>query len=494
MIDLQQLLPPFNPWWRDKTKAFRDLEGFHRPIFEDLKEDIDLLQQIISLTGPRRVGKTTLVHQLIQNLIGNGVNPRRIVYYSMDDPALMLQSKEEINSFIEEAMQMARKSVDDRSSTVDDRSSTVEPFYFFLDEIQRLDGWELYLKKYYDLKYPVRFVISGSASSPIFKKSRESLLGRVKDYRLLPFSFREYVLYDNFISKKKKSYSKEIKDLDKSALGIVQQITDPFNASNSVVIPKVSIGLKHRLETLLASYLYEGGFPEVWKLPTLVAKQDYLFDNQVRKVIDEDLVLAVELRKPELLKKFYLSLLAIPGMEKNIGEISGETGINKQQIEKYLPMLEMTDLLFQVPKFRSGSLNVRRGNVKFYLSDLALRNAVLRISPESLMSDDETLGRYAENLVFLALKKNRSSLQIDFYREKNEEIDFIVHAGAGRYVPIEVKYRNKLSYADGKLLGKFVRKYPKSALPIIITKHWEDFGYKENVFLWPLPLFLMMFG
>lgn len=66
--------------------------------------------------------------------------------------------------------------------------------YLFLDEIQRLDRWELYIKKYYDLKYPVRFVLSGSASSPIFKKSRESLLGRVKDYHLPPFSFREFLL------------------------------------------------------------------------------------------------------------------------------------------------------------------------------------------------------------------------------------------------------------------------------------------------------------
>ncbi|MDI6688693.1 MAG: AAA family ATPase, partial [Desulfobacterales bacterium] len=55
--------------------------------------------------------------------------------------------------------------------------------------------WELYLKKYYDLKFSIRFIVSGSASSPIFRSSQESLLGRIKDRHLLPFSFREFCLF-----------------------------------------------------------------------------------------------------------------------------------------------------------------------------------------------------------------------------------------------------------------------------------------------------------
>jgi predicted AAA+ superfamily ATPase len=126
------------------------------------------------------------------------------------------------------------------------------------------------------------------------------------------------------------------------------------------------------------------------------------------------------------------------------------------------------------------------------LSDLALRNAVLRISPEMLMADDNTLGRYAENLVFLALKKLRGSLQIDYFRDRNEEIDFIVHSGAERYLPIEVKYRNAIP--NTVLLQRFRRNYPKSSQPILVTKSWEQFGLQDGVFHWPLPLFLLMFG
>jgi predicted AAA+ superfamily ATPase len=476
VLDLQQLLPPFNPWWADPHKAFEELQSFHRPIFDDLKEGIGSLKQIISVTGPRRIGKTTLLHQLIADLVARGVNPRRILYYSLDDPALLLHTPEEIHHVIETMMQLT--------------NASEEPWFFFLDEIQRLEGWELYLKKYYDLDYPVRFIVSGSASSPIFKKNRESLLGRVKQYHLLPFSFREFAL---FRSQGLDAAREELLEIRSHAESVFQSMLAPSRtARKGVNVARPSQALMAHVDAWLATYVHEGGFPEVWNLPTLVAKQDYLFDNQVRKVIDEDLVLAVELRKPELLKRFYLSLLAIPGAEKNIQSIAKETGIHTAQIEKYLPLLEMTDLLFHVSKFRAGSLTVRKGNVKFYVCDLALRNAILRISPEALMADDDTLGRYAENLVFLALKQLRGTLQIDFYRERDDEIDFIVHSGAGRYLPVEVKYRNSISERDGNLLRKFSAEYP--CHPIMVTKTWDQFGTQNGIFRWPLPLFLIMFG
>ena len=477
MLDFKRLLPTFNPWWRKGLKAFGDVPAFKRPILHAFRKDLLVIPQIISIIGPRRIGKTTLVKQLIADLIEQGTDPKRIVYYSMDDPALILNHPEEIAKFIEHGMERVRSSGGE--------------WYFFLDEIQRLEGWELYLKKYYDLKYPVRFVISGSASSPIFQKSRESLLGRIKNYHLLPFSFREFAL---FRAQHRPEIIEELETLHREGSRMQEIFAKP---PKSFPLPKVpSESFREFIDQCFAEYLLEGGFPEVWSLPSLVAKQEYLFDNQVRKVIDEDLVLAVELRKPELLKKFYLSLLAMPGAETTVHNIAKETGINVAQIEKYLPLLEMTDLLFHVSKFRSGSLTVRKGNMKFYACDLALRNAVLRVSAAELRTDDITLGRYAENLVYLTLKQWSGPLQIDFFRERNEEIDFIVHYGAGRFFPIEVKYQNSLSDRDGHQLRKFAKEYP--CLPLLITKNWSDFGHDtsrpQHALKLPLPLFLLLFS
>lgn len=434
---------------------------------------------MLQVTGPRRIGKSTLLLQMVQHLLQNGVPPGKLLYYSFDDPALAT-SRVDVNDLIDEAMKGIAKTADEK------------PTYLFLDEIQKLDRWELYLKKYYDLRYPIKVVLSGSASSPIFKRSRESLLGRVKDYHLLPFSYREFVLYR---LRERPEMIAELNEVYAEGKAFQEMLTEAPGALalEHVEVASVSDPLKTELDALLLDYFLEGGFPEVWSLPTWIRKQEYLYDNQVKKVIYEDLVLAAEFRKPELLKRFYISLLERPGQEIAVQSVSQETAINSQQIEKYIPLLEMTDLVYRLPKFRSGPLRVRRGMMKFYLVDLALRNAALRLT-RTLLKDDTTLGLYAENLVFLALRKWKGTVQMDYYRERGIEIDFIVHLGPRQYLPIEVKYRNTYDH-NVRSFKTFQRRLKLIYTPIVVTKKWEHFGVfgEEPVFLLPLPLFLLLF-
>lgn len=315
-------------------------------------------------------------------------------------------------------------------------------------------------------------------------------MGRVKDHHLLPFSFREYALYN---LRENKSLSSQLQDIHQKGCVIQGMFTgDPAVTVSSAEVPAVSPELQGVLSGLLDTYFLEGGFPEVWTMPTWVYKQDYLYDNQVKKVIYEDLVLAAEFRKPELLQRFYISLLERPGQEVAVQSISKETAINAIQIEKYLPLLEMTDLIYRISKFRPGPLRVRRGNMKFYLVDLALRNAVLRLT-DSLLKDSSMLGLYAENLVFLALKKWRGTVQMDYYRDRNEEVDFIVHVAPGKYLPVEVKFRNRISSDDFREVRKFIKRFPNSSGPIVVTKSWIDYGEMYGGFAIPLPLFLILF-
>ncbi|MBI5007959.1 MAG: ATP-binding protein [Nitrosomonadales bacterium] len=426
-----QFLDAYNPWWNGGEAAFAGLPEFHRDVFDDLYADIQRLPQMISVTGPRRVGKSTLLRQCIRKLIQEHgkEQAQRIVYFTMDDPALLLPHVDMDRFFEDLVAEFATRAKD----------GTV---YLFLDEIQKFPRWELYLKKHYDLKTPVRFVVSGSASAPIFRKSRESLLGRIHDYSVLPFSFREFYCFtflpsaDHNASREMLSLGNEIRK-NRTPKEVVTSL------SRIVAAPK-NIDGERLVGEILNLFFFEGGFPEVWKLPDILAKQEYLYQNQIERVIFEDLLVAAEFRKPEMLRRFYLGLLAEPGRETNITKLAKDIAIAPGTITTYFPLLEATDLVWRLHKYTGSKATAKAGNFKSYLVDLAVRNAVMKLTPERLLADEPVLGLYAENIVANHLSRWPGLVELAYYRERNNELDFIVDLGATR-IGIEVKYRATLN-------------------------------------------------
>lgn len=421
------VMAPYNPWWGDLGGDFAGLPAFRRDVFDELYADVRQLPQMVSVTGPRRVGKSTLLLQCIQQLIADApdgpAQARRIAYFSMQDPALELPGFDAdrwFNQLVAVAAQQAKDG----------------PVYLFLDEIQRFPRWELYLKKFYDLRTPVRFVVSGSASTPIFRKSRESLLGRIKDFHVLPFSFREWVHFE--ASDPKAS----------SMLGFFGRLIQQRQPSSLIEILKhVEDGWGSVTIDLIEEFFFEGGFPEVWNLPSLLAKQEYLYQNQVERVIFEDLLVAAEFRKPEMLRRFYLGLLKDPGRETNLSQVSTELGMVRSTIESYFPLLEATDLVWRLHKHTSTKATPKAGNFKTYLVDLAVRNAVMKLSQEQMAADPTLMGAYAENVVANHLRRWPGLVELGYWRRSNDEIDFIVDLGTTR-IAVEVKYRNQVLDKD----------------------------------------------
>ena len=481
-----EILQAYNLWWQGPEQAFEGLPEFRRDVFDDLYADVKQLPQMVSVTGPRRVGKSTLLQQCIQQLIKDAPDPQaqadRIVYFSMQDPGLEIPGFNQdkfFNDLVAAAVQASKSG----------------PTYLFLDEIQRFPRWELYLKKYYDLKMPVRFVVSGSASAPIFKKSRESLLGRVKDFHVLPFSFREWWSCPetgNF-SPPGKPASKVGKSLRKfgqffQARG-TSELIQLLDASNEFA----------RYGSKVEDYLFEGGFPEIWNLPTLLAKQEYLYQNQVERVIFEDLLVAAEFRKPEMLRRFYLGLLKDPGRESNLSQISSEIGLARSTIETYFPLLEATDLVWRLHKHTSTKSTPKAGNFKTYLVDLAVRNAVLKLSQAQMVADPTLMGAYAENVVANHLRRWPGLVELGYWRRNNDEIDFIVDLGATR-IGVEVKYRNEVQEKDVRKAARLSHAHGCEAC-IMVTKEPMATGVVEklknqspvSLAVVPLAAFLMLF-
>ncbi len=471
-IDIKDILQPYNPWW---VNANFETQAFKRPIYNDIYSNLLQVKQIISITGPRRIGKTTILKQMIKALIDDHQSEAgQIIYFSFDDPLLF--TKHGIEHFFDDLMKWA------------DTVHSGKTIYFFLDEIQRLEKWELYLKKYYDLStFPFKFVISGSASSPIFKKSRESLMGRIKEYHLKPFSFREFVY---FFSKDNVSLLDFVNRANEFGKNLQHDMVIDWQALETARSPlNFTEQIFTDLNNLLNRYFVEGGFPETWDFKDIVQKQQYLYDNQIQKVIFEDLVIATEFRKPENLKRFYLSLIEQPGQEINLENTSGKIGVSRIMLDKYLPLLEMTDLVKSIPRFSKRAFKFRRGSVKCYLVDLALRNAILKLG-DKILEDSRMLGYYAENLVFNALSNFMGALELSYCKEGKGEIDFIVNLGRNRLIPVEVKYREDAS--DVALIKAFMKKYEQKT-GIVVTKTFNDVGTKDNLLFVPLPIFLLFF-
>jgi len=470
--NLKNLLRLYNPWWAEPQGHWRDdLPDYRRPIVQDMLTDIKELSQIISITGPRRVGKTTALRQVICHLLAErDIPPGHILYFSFDDPEVF--GSEELQRVIFdrliEQMKVAPKEQNTR--------------YFFLDEIQRLPKWELYLKRYYDLKFPIRFVISGSASSAIFRQSQESLLGRIKDRHLLPFSFREFCFYQFRYRPDFSSIVREHSGLRRLLMeGNWGEIVSSVKQIETELAP-----FEADIRTAIVSYCREGGFPEVWSLANPVRKIEYLMEQQVRKVLYEDLMALTQYRKPENVLRFFVYLLAHPGMEINMSTLAKEIGVERRVVEDNLPRLIMTDLIIRIQKFSHQPLRVRQGNIKCYPVDLALRNAVLK-TWDDFTSDPVMMGLYAENLVAHEVCKWAEAIEIAYYRDKKYEVDFVITYGGDRYLPIEVKHRKSDDKATG--LRHFMKKY-KLDFGVVITRSREC-RFSEGILYLPLRYFLL---
>ena len=167
-----EYLNNWNPWWESKEVS-PALKGVTREIdpliFKALPE-----REIIVLTGIRRSGKTTIMYQMIALLLQK-YKPTQILYLNLDDEVLRNESLESIYSFYRQY------------------KNPSEFAFIFLDEIQNISEWEKFLKKHYDMKDEVKFVISGSSSNLLRKEYSTLLTGRNVTFKIFPLSFKEYL-------------------------------------------------------------------------------------------------------------------------------------------------------------------------------------------------------------------------------------------------------------------------------------------------------------
>src|SRR4030067_2000678 len=137
-------LQNFNPWWRD-GKVPAALLGRKRKIFNDITKYVDK-RQILLFTGLRRVGKTTLMYQIMEELLKKEVSPYHILYFSFDE------MRYDLGDLVKEyETQVLRGDI------------SKNRVFIFLDEIQKLEDWTSKVKLLYDMNPGVKIFLTGSA-------------------------------------------------------------------------------------------------------------------------------------------------------------------------------------------------------------------------------------------------------------------------------------------------------------------------------------------
>jgi predicted AAA+ superfamily ATPase len=305
-MNLEELIFLQNPWFRDPNLLPVEDNLPKRDLFQSLLDDVLNLKQIIALTGLRRVGKSTLLKQIIAHLLKNKIEPKRILYFSFDQPAVA-ESKEALEAIIGYFLKKILK---------EEIYQLSKQVFIFFDEIQLIGFWQDILKRYYDLNQKIKFVVSGSASLFINQASKESLAGRIFERYLPPLYFSEYQRFsqkDDFID-----------------------------------------------------YLNFGQFPELLEIADNFRKIEYLKDGVIGKVLEVDIGKIYGVRKTFDFERLFWSLLPNTGQIIASAKLMAELGLKKATFFKYLQILEQSLLINKVVNLSGSFRSEKRLLRKLY--------------------------------------------------------------------------------------------------------------------------------
>jgi len=304
---MDDLLYQYNPWW----EGHFDATGL-RPRPKQLAEIESLISEkrAVFLTGLRRVGKTTLVKLLTDKLILKGIDPRSILYVSMDDYLLRGAL---IVDIVSAFRRIHKLSVD-------------HSVFLLFDEITYKPDYPQQLKNLIDRERVT--ILATSSSSSLLRDQRAYLTGRSTTIEIQPLSLTEYLDFKGIQVAKKD-----------------QQL----------------------LDTYFRDYMRDGGLPE----NVLQPSRDYLM-NLVDDIIQKDIAAFRGLKDHQVLRDYFTLLMERSGKQVSINKISNILKISPDTSRRYLGYFKETYLVHLLPRW--GKTNERiLSPKKVYACDLGIK-------------------------------------------------------------------------------------------------------------------------
>ncbi|MFH1454546.1 MAG: ATP-binding protein [Armatimonadota bacterium] len=451
----------FNPWWTDSSFRFSEEGIVNRPVMDKFDKYIDV-PQIISVLGLRRSGKTTILKHYINKLLNAGNIPDKIFFFSFEDylgknePEIL---ESIINTYLNKYLQ-------------EDIYQIKDKLYIFLDEIQYIEHWQDILKRFYDKNKNIKFIISGSFSAVIKRKSTESLAGRIFEITVPLFSFYEYCLLKNAPINFKPLLIKEALNITTIGLNDIDKIQQLYG---------------DKIEPLYNEYLYKGQFPEAALFHEEDLVVNYIRGSILKKVLTEDAPKVFKIDKIGEFSSLYKIISKETGSLFELLNLAREVGINKDTLNNYLYYLDHLFLLKLIYNYTGKVRKQYRIQKKIYIASPNFTCNELNISCNS-SSFPMILGPLVETVVFQLL--NNQYREIFFWKQRQKEVDFIIE-DQDKIIPIEVKYVNKILPRHLSNLVYFMKRN-ELHLGLVATKNKAGITFIEDRKIIFIPVWALL--
>ncbi|MBR3003222.1 MAG: ATP-binding protein [Clostridia bacterium] len=452
-MDIKSSLVVTNPWWNNEEINKQFLLGRKRNEFDDILEKIQN-KRILSIIGPRRVGKSTLIYQTINYLLHEkNVEAERILLFSGDDPSLFFDKNDKLSDVLDVYFnEILEENISKLTSKV----------YIFIDEIHFIKNWQNFLKIYFDRKYNIKFIITGSSSMHLFKDANESLLGRIENIYVLPLTFNQFMnFYMTYISKDEDIIIPKI-DLNNMDKSIKELEKIYYNQD-----------LKIKIQKILKRYILVGGYPEYFEIKDIDVWQRQLTEDIITRGIYKDILTMYNIKSPEVLEKLLYYISANNSQTFAYSSIASTFGIDTVTIMTYLGYLKQAFLINILENYSNNIAKVIRTNKKLSILDNGIQNSLLKRKEV----DNDMAGHIVESMVdfdFRLLCEKDNHKEFYFRNSDKEEIDVIIDRNID-IIPIEVKYTNQIEKGDLDTILNFLASHSKEGINqakfgIIVTK------------------------
>ena len=309
-------------------------------------------KQITVISGVRRSGKSTLMRQLAEKY-------DKFYYLNFDDERLVDFSLEDFDRLMISFKKLYSSRV------------------IFLDEIQNVNQWELFVRRIFEEGYKI--FLTGSNAKLLSSELATRLTGRYLKIELYPFSFTEFL---------------RAKKID-------------FKEKNSEQLAKI---LKY-----FDKFLVSGGFPEF-----VISGEKEILHRIYDDILYKDLLVRFKIKEVKSFKQLAHYLFSNIAKEISYGTLKNTLNFKSlTTVKNYIDYLEESYLLFELYKYDFSLKKQYVKEKKIYSIDNGLQKAVG-------FSFSENRGQALENCVFIELKRRQK--EVYFYKDK-KECDFVIVMG-----------------------------------------------------------------